>query len=65
MSQNTDPFAPWNDPFRRGDPLAPHNDPLKRDDPFAAWNQPFGRVDDLSPSDRRYYDPTWRLDERD
>ena len=36
--ENTDIFAPWNDPLLRDDIFAPWNDPLLRDDIFAPWN---------------------------
>ena len=38
---NTDIFAPWNDPTKRDDPLAPWNDSLHQDDPLAPWNNTY------------------------
>ena len=58
--RNNDPFAPWNDPFKRDDPFAPWNDPMKRDDPFAAWNDPFGHGRYGDEADR--YDQDYRRD---
>ena len=38
--ENTDIFAPWNDPLKKDDPLAPWNSTLQKDDPLAPWNDP-------------------------
>lgn len=40
--KDSNPFAPYNNPYHKDDPFAPWNDPMKKDDPFACWNNPFG-----------------------
>ena len=54
--KNDDPFAPWNDPFKKNDPFAPHNNPMYSNDPFKPWNSPFTYTEDLTKEEKRYYE---------
>lgn len=54
MPKNKDPFAVWNDTFKKDDPFAPHNS-FNKDSPFKPWNSTFTDYSKLSESEKRYY----------
>ena len=60
--ENSDPSAPWNDPFMKDDFMAPWNDPFMKDDFMAPWNSIFSDEDatneylrDNGVDDESYY----------